>query len=210
MQTHAPTLQVVEDSDLPEYPISASERLDSHFFVLWNVKRWMASDFRRAAYQDPEVGFYGIELFFLSQGETPVGTLPCDDEALAFLLRIRTGVWAELKGRAVGPLNGWSQVMCDNGEIRLAHPVVTDVAIEAMKGKKRNAAKNADDRMRKRLATIREHLVKGLPGMGSTAALAKNEELLNAISDWIDQTYEGGSATMKRVKEAVIDLHSDR
>ena len=56
-------------------------------------KRWRGSDFRRHGYKDPEVGFFGLELFFLFQDETPIGTLPCDDSALAFLLRIPTSRW---------------------------------------------------------------------------------------------------------------------
>lgn len=196
-------LPAVDVNDLPEYPISAAERLDSHWYVQWNLKRWLTSDFRRLAYADPEVGFFGRELFDLAQGETPVGTLPCDDDALAFLLRMPINQWKNLASREVSPLHGWHRVMCDNGQIRLAHPVVTEVAQEALTGKKRNAAKNADDRMRKRMGTIAGHL-RGIPG---AAKLAEQEERLNAISDWIESAYPGGSATLKRTREAIERLY---
>lgn len=197
-------VQLVEADEIETYPISSTERLDAHFFVAWNLKRWRGSEFRRHGYADPEVGWFGRELFELSQDETPVGTLPCDDEALAFLLRMPPARWRELRNREVSPLHGWHLVHCDNGQKRLAHPVVTEVAFEALRGKKKNAAKNADERMRKRIGTIVSHL-KALPG---AARIAEMEERVNAISDWIDDQYPGGSATLKRVKEALNDLSS--
>lgn len=193
---------VTSGDDLPEYPISASERLDSHYFVAWNLKRWRGSEFRRHGYADPEVGWFGRELFDLCQDETPVGTLPCDAAALAFLLRISLSRWQELAAREVSPLFGWHKVRCDNGEVRLAHSVVTEIAVDALGAKKRNHAKNADDRMRKRLNTIVGHL-QSIPGGGRIAEI---EERVNDISDWIEASYPGGSATQKRVREALNDL----
>lgn len=196
--------RVVDIDEIEVYPISSTERLDAHFFVAWNLKRWRGSDFRRHAYNDPEVGFFGVELFHIAQDETPVGTLPCDDEALAFLLRMPVGRWRELKARDVSPLHGWRMVACDNQQTRLAHPVVTEVALAALGSKKRNDTKNADDRMRKRLGTIVAHLNQ-LPGGGR---MAQSDEVVNQISDWIEVQYPGGSATKKRVKEALNDLSS--
>lgn len=197
-------IHLIDTDEIDVYPISSAERLDSHFFVPWNLKRWRGSEFRRFGYADPEVGWYGRELFEISQDETPVGTLPCDDDALAFLLRMPVARWRELRSRDVSPLHGWKLVQCDNQQKRLAHPVVTEVALEALHGKKKNDAKNADDRMRKRLGTIIAHL-KALPGAGR---IAEMDERVNAISDWIESQYPGGSATLKRVKEALDDLSS--
>ena len=202
--TQANAVHLVDADDIDIYPISSSERLDSHFFVPWNLKRWRGSEFRRFGYADPEIGWFGMELFFLAQDETPIGTLPCDDEALAFLLRIPPARWRELNSRDVSPLHGWQRVHCDNGQVRLAHPVVTEVAMDALGSKKRNDAKNADERMRKRLGTIINHL-KAIPG---AARIADMEERVNDISDWIEAQYPGGSATLKRVKEALNDLSS--
>lgn len=196
-----PELSVVPGpkDDLPVYPISSKERLDSHFFVPWNLRRWNASEFRRAGYQDPEVGWYGMELFWAAHGQTPVGTLPCSDDALAFLLHTDGATWAKLRKRDPSPLHNWYHVRCDTGEIRLAHPVVTEAMVEALEGKRRNAAKNADDRMRKRLGGIADILKRKL---GATAAAAMPDELLNKISDRIDEKHPGGSCTEKRVREA--------
>lgn len=183
--------------DIPDYPISAYERLDSHFFLQWNLKRWRGSEFRKKA--DPEVGWYGLQLFWIAQDETPLGTLPCDDHQLAFDLHLPLEKWRQLCERTISPLHNWEQVMCDNGEIRFAHPVVTEVAVEALGSKKRNAVKNAEDRMRKRLQSIRESLRDKIPG---GARMAENDEVVNRISDWIEGAYPGGSATVKRIKEA--------
>lgn len=198
-------LQVVGSGEIPLYPIPSSARLDSHYFVAWNLRRWRGSDFRRLAYRDPEVGFFGRELFDLAQDETPVGTLPRDDEALAFLLRMPKSRWCDLKARPVSPLYGWYQVLTDADEVRLAHRVVTEIVQEALGRRDRNRARHADERMRKRLKTISGHLRDGVAGGASVAA---NEDFINNISDWIEAAYPGGSATLKRVKEALGALNS--
>ena len=190
---------VKNSEDWPEYPISHKDRLDSHFFLQWNLKRWRGSEFRKKAYSDPEVGWYGFELFCLSQDETPVGTLPCDHSQLAFVLHLPLEKWLALTKRDLSPLHGWEKVMCDNGELRFAHPVVTEIAVEALGSKRRNTAKNAEDRMRKRISSISQTLSKNIPGGGG---IAKNDERLNQISDWIEKFYPGGSATVKRIQEA--------
>ncbi len=205
--TGVSSVHLVDADDIDLYPISSAERLDSHYFVPWNLKRWRGSDFRRFGYDDPEMGWFGRELFDIAQDETPIGTLPCDDEALAFLLRIPVSRWRDLNSRVVSPLHGWHRVQCDNGQVRLAHPVVTEIAMTALGSKKRNDAKNADDRMRKRLGTIAGHLVNSIPG---GAQIAKSDDRLNDISDWIEGAYPGGSATLKRVREALNDLSTHR
>lgn len=200
-----PQLHAV-DEEIESYPISVNDRLDSHFFVQWNLVRWEASDFRRMAYRDPEVGFFGIELFFKARGETPVGTLPCCDEALAFMLHLPLERWRDLTNRRLSPLHGWRRVLCDNGEVRLAHAVVTEVVKEALKSRKRNVAKLEDDRMRKRMNTIRAHL-NALPG---AERYAKDEVLLGKINIWIETEHPGGSATLNRVRDALNALSRPR
>ena len=203
MTARAAHLQPIEAGELPEYPISSADRLDSHYLLQWNLKRWRASLFRRKA--DPEAGWYGMQLFFIAQDETPIGTLPCDNEQLAYELRLPLERWVALLKRDLSPLHNWGRVLCDNGDIRYAHPVVTEIALEALGSKRRNAAKNAEDRMRKRLQTIRDTLAKAIPG---GARIAGDDELVNRISDWIEQAFPGGSATSKRVREAVEQLSS--
>lgn len=201
---NATHLELVKADDLPLYPVSSEDRLDAHFFLPWHLKRWRGSDTRKKAYKDPEVGFFAMELFFKCQDETPIGTLPTDESDLAFMLHMSTDKFQSLLKRELSPLRNWYLTQCDNGEVRWAHPVVRDFVLEALSGSRANAAKNADDRMRKRLGTVIGHL-KGQPSM---AHLARSDDMVNDISDWITQHYPGGSATLRRVKEAVNDLSS--
>jgi len=191
-------IKLVDAGSIGDYPISTHDRIDSHYFLQWNLKRWRGSEFRKKC--DAEVGWYGFNLFCIAQDGDPVGTLADDPEQLAFDLNLPLERWNALCERKISPLHGWYRVRCDNGEIRLAHKIVTEVALEAVDGKKKNAAKNADDRMAKRLKTIRDNMVKVLPGSGSRAA--DNDEMVNRISDWIASEYPAGSATEKRVREA--------
>lgn len=198
-------VDIARTEDMEDYPISASERLDSHYFLQWNLKRWRGSEFRKTV--DPVAGWYGFQLFCIAQDGCPIGTLPEDDRQLAFDLNLPLEEWELLKRRAVSPLHNWERVRCDNGEVRLAHPVVTEVALEAIGGKKRNEQKNAEDRMRKRLKGIRDALATKIPG-GSR--IAENDELVNRLSDWIEYEYPGGSVTVKRIQEAWEALSSAR
>ena len=79
-------IQVVAVADLLEYPLAAHVRLDGNGFVKWQHSRWLNStSFRKMSW---EVQGMARALFDFSQMETPVGTLPDDDEELAFMLRI--------------------------------------------------------------------------------------------------------------------------
>jgi len=202
--TQSSTLQLVDADGIDIYPISSADRLDGHYFLPWHLKRWRGSDTRKKAYKDPEVGFYAMELFFKCQDETPIGTLPTDQSDLAFMLHMSTDKFQSLLKRDLSPLRNWYLTQCDNGEIRWAHPVVRDFVLNALSGSRANAAKNADDRMRKRLGTIVGHL----KAQQNMAHLARSDDLVNDISDWIARHYPGGSATLRRVKEAVNDLSS--
>ena len=40
---------IVDMEDLPEYPLNGSVRLDSHWFITWERRRWLNSDMRLKA-----------------------------------------------------------------------------------------------------------------------------------------------------------------
>lgn len=182
MNAHASHLQPVAADDLPDYPISTTDRVDSHYFLQWNLKRWRASEFRRKV--DPEVGWYGMQLFFIAQDETPIGTLPCDDEQLAYELRLDLAKWHKLLDHKISPLHNWTKVRCDNGEVRLAHPVVTEVAEEALKSRRKNQA-NAEDRKRsKRLKDLKEMIER----IGASQLL-RAAGFVDRFNDWLEQRY---------------------
>ncbi|UWQ29903.1 hypothetical protein [Leisingera sp. M523] len=183
MNAHARHLQPIDAEALDEYPISASDRLDSHYFLQWNLKRWRASEFRRKA--DPEVGWYGMQLFFIAQDETPIGTLPCDDDQLAYELRVPLEKWKALTERKFSPLHNWARVRCDNGEIRWAHPVVTEVAVEALKSKRKNQSNQEQRTRNKRLKDL-QVMIENRIGAGQ---LLRAAGFLERFNDWLEDRY---------------------
>lgn len=177
------SIGLVSTSDLPEYPISAEDRLDAHFFVPWNLKRWRKSVFRNLA--EPEVGWFGFLLFCESHDETPIGTLPTDDRLLAKALSISVDHWQALCRREVSPLHNWHRVMCDNGEIRLAHPVVTEVALEAMKSSRKNRAESDERRRAKRVKDLREMIETRIRAV----QLLRDPTFVDRFNDWLENRY---------------------
>lgn len=187
MNAPSSKLQIIDAADLPEYPISAESRLDSHYFMQFNHDRYDRSNFRRKSYRDPEVGFFGMELFFKSHGETPLGTLPADDESLAFLLGLALDRWLSLKERPFSPLYNWRPVRCDNGEIRLAHPVVQEVMEAALRGHQEHKASNES----KAVYARRKRLVEVMRECGCSDDLCGDEFAVGWIDEWLIQHHTG-------------------
>lgn len=187
MKVAQPYIAAVDSGDLPDYPISAGERLDSHYFVPFNHDRYDRSNFRRLSYRDPEVGFFGMELFFKSHGETPLGTLPIDDDELAFLLGLSLERWRTLRERSFSPLYNWHPVICDNGEVRLAHPVVQQVMEAALRGHKERVASNEE----KAVWTRRKRLVETLQAMGCSKELCDDANAVAWLDEWLLEHHAG-------------------
>jgi hypothetical protein len=202
MKAIASHLQPVAADTLPVYPIEVGERLESHYFVELHYQRWLTSDTRLLA--DLDVRSVILDLYFLSQTQSPVGTLPNNHKLLAKLVGVSREVFEGLCERDIGPLHNWSLCLCD-GVQRLHHPVVTEIALKAVNSKKRNAAANANDRERKRFASIRKILVRDIPGGGR---FAESQSMVEKISVWIEGEYPGGSCTVTRAKEALNALSS--
>lgn len=176
---------LVDTSALPLYPISTSERLDSHFFIQWNLKRWRGSDFRRLA--DPEVGWAGFQLICAAQDETPIGTLPTNEVLLAECARVSLDKWRQLCERTIHPLHKWHKVLCDNGEIRWAHHVVILVAQEAIDGRDRRAASNEEKAVYARLKRIKD----ALEEFGCDKSVAGDDVLVKRLDDWLTENCPG-------------------
>lgn len=171
--------QLVDATDLPLYPISAKDRLDSHFFIQWNLKRWRHSEFRQLA--DPEVGWAGFQLICEAHDGTPIGTLPTDERLLARAAGVAIDKWHQLCERAISPLHNWHKVMCDNGEIRWAHHVVQQVAQEALEGRIRHQQSNEEKAVYARLKRIRE----ALADANCDKAVIADTVLVKRIDDWL-------------------------
>ena len=176
-------LQPVPIDELPDYPISTEDRLDSHYFIQWNLKRWRTSVFRKLA--EPEIGWFGFLLFCESHDETPVGTLPTDERLLASSLGITVDRWKLLCQRDITPLHNWTRVRCDNGEIRYAHPVVTEVAVEALKSSRKNKADRDDRKRAKRIKDLGEMIEKRI----QAPQLLRSPSFVDRFNDWLEERY---------------------
>lgn len=188
-------MQVVGAGDLPEYPIAPGERLQSHYYLEFHYHRWLTSDTRLLA--DLDVRSVYLDLIFVSQDQSPVGTLPCDMRILAKLVGVPQEVFDGLCKREIGPLHKWTPCM-SQGVRRLHHPVVTELALRAVDSRARNAIANENDRQRKRLNTIRKNLCE-LPG---GKRVAESQRMVEQVSAWIEEAYPGGSCTVLRVQAA--------
>lgn len=175
--------ELVDVVSLPEYPISANDRLDSHFFIAWNLKRWRKSEFRQLA--EPEVGWFGFLLFCEAHDETPVGTLPTDERLLARSLGISIDHWRKLDSRDITPLHNWSKVQCDNGEIRYAHPVATEVTLEAMRTRRVNQANTEARKRAKRIKDLQEMIEVRI----GAAQLLRAPQFLDRFNDWLEEKH---------------------
>lgn len=180
-------VKLVDSDELEEYPILCEERLDAHYFLQFNVARYDRSNFRKKAYRDPEVGYFGIELFYKSHGESPLGTLPVDPDDLAFLLGIPLERWNALMGRDFNPLYNWSRVLCDNGEVRLAHPVVLEVMVAALSSHKEHKASNED----KAVWTRRKRLREALKACACSDELISDEIAVGWLDEWLMKNHHG-------------------
>ncbi|TQS73976.1 hypothetical protein ERN12_02845 [Rhodobacteraceae bacterium] len=196
-------LRPVDTDDLPEYPISAEDRLDSHYFIAWNLKRWRKSRFRALA--EPEVGWFGFQLICESHDETPVGTLPCDERLLAKTIGITVDRWRQLCEREVTPLHGWHRVRCDNGEIRYANAVVTEVMIEALKTKRKNASDTEQRRRAKRLKDLEEMITTRI----QASRLLQNPQFLERFNDWLEQHYPDQQRRETLVRQALAEFQAE-
>ena len=182
--TKATGLQLVDGNEIDIYPISASERLDSHYWMRWNLKRWRGSEFRKKA--DPEVGWFGFQLFCIAQDGTPIGTLPCDDQQLAFDLNLPLERWKALLERKITPLHGWHRVQCDNGEIRLGHKVVMLVAQEALKSRRQATERAEKRKLNKRHIDLQDMVER----IGAKQLLA-DPAFIERFNEWLEEHYEG-------------------
>ena len=197
MKVPAP-FQVHDTSDLPEYPISPDERLESHYFVPFWFNRWRNSDFRLRA--SAEVRGYGLDLFFIAQNQSPVGTLPTDDAVLAKLLMIDLATWKDLCSREITPLYNWSPCRCGD-KVRLMHPVVTEQALDALKRKRGLLEARERERERKRLVTLKRQIVEA----GGSSRMAASADYLARLDAWLMRNCTG-NRTPARVREAMEAL----
>lgn len=176
--------RLIETTELPEYPLSADQRLTTHYFTAFHHDRWLNSRFRLSA--PPDVRGHALDLFFLSQKQTPVGTLPDDDVQLAKLLMLDLASWQSLRARDWSPLYKWEPCLCD-GDVRLMHPVVTEMIVDALERRDRRRVEGEIGRRRKRMDRLRDQVLNA----GGTRAMMADEDLLERLDAWLTRHCTG-------------------
>jgi len=171
-------LTPVTDVDLPEYPLAVDERLTTHYFMPLHFRRWINSRFRLLA--PPDVRGLAFDLWCLSQDQTPVGTLPDDDAELSAMLGLDLRTWQSYRTRDWNPLYKWQRCRC-GGEIRLMHPVVLEMVIEAIGRREKKREEAEEGRRRKRMDRLPDQVVKA----GGNRALAMDATLLDWLDAWL-------------------------
>ena len=168
--------QLVEASMLDEYPLAVEDRLDSHYFMAWERRRWLNSEMRLRG--TPECRAYFFDLINISYDQAPLGTLPNDMDLLAKLLMVDPVHFRALCRMEFGPLHKWRPVRCEE-EIRLMHPMVLRSLQEAVARREDNRARNEAANIAKRLQRLRITI------SGYHKDLATNDAAVRWIDEWL-------------------------
>ncbi len=167
---------LVETRDLEDYPLGREDRLDSHYFLPWERRRWLNSEMRLKG--PPECRAIYFDLICASYDQAPVGTLPDDVEQLAKLAQVPEGHFRALCALEYGPLYKWRPCLSE-GERRIYHPMVLRTVLEALSRREDNRARNDAANAKKRRQRLRGQLA------GYTPELAKNDAALRFIDEWL-------------------------
>lgn len=185
----APTLSLIAPTDMRVYPIERDERLPELAFVKWQPSRWLnSSGHLKCTY---EVQGVARALFDLATAQSPIGTLPDDDEELAALLRMPVNHWIALRSLgARGPLRNWEHCLCPgkgNGEIRLMHHVVLASLQDVLFRREARESGRGRQVVNKRVQRLRA----GMIAAGLSEAQVADEVLMARIEEHLTQICTG-------------------
>lgn len=188
-------LSPVPVDDLPPYPIGPEDRLDSHYFVPWERRRWLNSAMRLKG--DPVCRALYLDLIWISYEQSPIGSLPDDIELLAKLSMIDLATFKRLADQPYGPLHNWTRCLVEStGEVRLQHPMVLHTVLEAISRKEDNRARNEAGNRRKRMQRLRETVT------GMDKGLAANDLAIQYMDEWLEK-HGTGYRTTEQVERAL-------
>lgn len=194
-------LQPVPDDGLPEYPFGRDDRLETHYFLTFHVDRWLNSELRLTI--DWQYRGLALDLFYLAQKQSPVGTLPRDDRQIAKLLHMDHLEWMVVLQAERSPLYKWTECLCE-GEIRLMHPVVLEMVQDAFQHREKNKRNQLDRAQAGRLKTIEAHLEK----MG-VAGIARDPITLEWLDEWLVENKPEGRRTTQAWTARALQAHSE-
>lgn len=170
-------LTPIDAGELLEYPFSAEDRLDSHYFMAWERRRWLNSDMRLHA--TPECRALYFDLINIAYDNSPIGTLPDNLDTLAKLVFVDPQHFKALCKLEYGPLHNWRHCQCDNGQVRLMHPFIIKSLTDAIARKEDHRAKSDAANVAKRLQRLRSTVA------GLHVELAKNDAAIRWMDEWL-------------------------
>lgn len=184
--TSASPFQVVGGNNpLPEYPVELCDaHLTSDYFTLFWHDRWLASKLHLKA--PLAVQGAALNLFFLARKQSPVGSLPADEELLARLLRVDLADWRGMMAQPITPLHKWTK-FCHGDEVVLGHPVVIEICMDALTKREERKASNegkAVNMRQKRLAEMMQE-------MGCVQAMCQDKVLIERLDAWLMENHHG-------------------
>jgi hypothetical protein len=178
-------LRAVDPQGLPDYPEALCDpSLTSDYFTKFWHDRWLSSRMHLSA--SMAVQGMALNLFFLARKQVPVGSLPADPLLLARLLRVTDTEWERACSEAITPLHHWTQYRVGD-EVVLGHPVVVEVALDAMDRREARKASNEERAVRER----RRRLVPQLREVGCGDALCRDERLIEWLDTWLLDNHRG-------------------
>ena len=178
-------LTVLSVETLEQYPIARDERLPELGFIKWVPSRWLnSSGHLKCSY---EVQGMARALFDISTAQSPIGTLPDDDEVLAKLLRVDPGHWQSMRALGNrGPMRNWRHCLCGD-ETRLMHSVVTETLIDVLHRREQRELSKEAQATAKRM----ERLASGLHQLGVDQAVTSDGVLMTRMDDWLRDNCRG-------------------
>lgn len=162
--------------DLDEYPLTADDRLDSHYFMAWERRRWLNCDMRLKGTHECRALYF--DLINIAYDQSPIGTLPTDTGVLAKMLFVDRDHFDQLCKLDFGPLHKWRPVRCGS-EVRLMHPMILKTLTEAIARKEDHRARSEAASVSKRLLRLRTAL------SGYQKELAENDAAVRWIDEWL-------------------------
>ncbi len=175
---------VPQDGGWPAYDFGPNDRLPAHYFTMFHHHRWLNSALHLSASMDVQGA--ALNLFFIAQSQTPIGTLPRDHALLARLLRIDAHVWEGLHKREMGALHNWVPCQCGD-EVRLMHPVVLEGLRDAFAKREARDLANTEKAVSARLDRLRTALV----NLGCDKAVVADGILIERMDAWLVQNCPG-------------------
>lgn len=170
-------LRPVDSDALDDYPFDEDDRMDAHWFMAWERRRWLNSDMRMNA--TPECRALYFDLINIAYDQSPIGTLPDNLDTLAKLVYTEPGHFRSLCRLDYGPLYRWRRMLCSDGRVRFGHPVVIKSLLDALARKENNRAMTDAANERKRVNRLRQSVAQ------IHKELAKQDMALSWMDKWL-------------------------